>query len=91
MVWFLPFWYRLTWVVPEKRPLNGCVLRCTGYGKQYILPQSFPCNILSVIKCSFYNVCSGLVWVTIQTRLSEHVSQCNYSVNTTCEDVFIDS
>ena len=21
----LPFWYRLTWVVPEKRPLNGCV------------------------------------------------------------------
>jgi len=22
---FLPFWYRLTWVVPEKVPLNGCV------------------------------------------------------------------
>jgi len=21
----LPFWYRLTWVVPEKRPLNVCV------------------------------------------------------------------
>ena len=21
----LPFWYRLTWVVPEKSPLNGCV------------------------------------------------------------------
>jgi len=21
----LPFWYRLTWVVPEKRLLNGCV------------------------------------------------------------------
>ena len=21
----LPFWYRLTWVVPEKRPLNECV------------------------------------------------------------------
>ena len=20
-----PFWYRLTWVVPEKGPLNGCV------------------------------------------------------------------
>jgi len=20
----LPFWYRLTWVVPEKEPLNGC-------------------------------------------------------------------
>ena len=25
----LPFWYRLTWVVPEKGPLNGCcVVRC---------------------------------------------------------------
>jgi len=21
----LPFWYRLTWVVPEKGPLNMCV------------------------------------------------------------------
>ena len=25
----LPFWYRLTWVVPEKGPLNGCV--CDGW------------------------------------------------------------
>ena len=24
----LPFWYWLTWVVPEKRPLNGCVCVC---------------------------------------------------------------
>jgi len=24
----LPFWYRLTWVVPEKGPLNGCVRAC---------------------------------------------------------------
>ena len=24
----LPFWYRLTWVVPEKGPLNGCVNGC---------------------------------------------------------------
>ena len=24
----LPFWYRLTWVVPEKGPLNGCVCMC---------------------------------------------------------------
>ena len=22
----LPFWYRLTWVVPDKGLLNGCVL-----------------------------------------------------------------
>ena len=24
----LPFWYRLTWVVPDKGPLNGCVCMC---------------------------------------------------------------
>jgi len=24
----LPFWYRLTWVVPDKGPLNGCVCAC---------------------------------------------------------------
>ena len=30
----LPFWYRLTWVVPEKGPLNGCV--CVYY-KWYLL------------------------------------------------------
>jgi len=26
----LPFWYRLTRVVPDKGPLNGCVRACTG-------------------------------------------------------------
>jgi len=24
----LPFWYQLTWVLPEKGPLNGCVCVC---------------------------------------------------------------
>jgi len=24
----LPFWYRLTWVVPDKGPLNECVCVC---------------------------------------------------------------
>jgi len=28
----LPFWYRLTWVVPEKGPLNGCVCVCVVHG-----------------------------------------------------------
>ena len=26
----LPFWYRLTWVVLDKGPLNGCVCMCVG-------------------------------------------------------------
>jgi len=24
----LPFWYRLTWVVPDNWPLNGCLFVC---------------------------------------------------------------
>ena len=30
-VGFFPFWYRLTRVVPEKGPLNGCV--CVTFGR----------------------------------------------------------
>ena len=26
----LPFWYQLTWVVPDKEPLNGCVCVCAA-------------------------------------------------------------
>ena len=26
----LPFWYRLTWVVPDKGPLNGCHCCCSA-------------------------------------------------------------
>jgi len=31
----LPFWYRLTWVVPDKGPLNGCVCVCVGCRHQW--------------------------------------------------------
>jgi len=34
----LPFWYRLTWVVPEKEPLNGCVCYCNDT-VSYFLPS----------------------------------------------------
>ena len=49
----LPFWYRLTWVVPEKEPLNVCVCVCVcvcvdvapkslwGPDLQNILQQSY--------------------------------------------------
>ena len=26
--WLSFFWYRPTWVVPDQRPLNGCVCVC---------------------------------------------------------------
>ena len=33
----LPFWYRLTWVVPKKGPLNGCVYRCYNASDCFII------------------------------------------------------
>ena len=41
----LPFWYRLTWVVPEKWPLNGCV--CV-----FLVTFEFGCTY----QCTFLNV-----------------------------------
>jgi len=38
----LPFWYRLTWVVPEKGPLNECVCVCVVVNVQ---PVMFMCSI----------------------------------------------
>jgi len=43
----LPFWYRLTWVVPDKWPLNGCV--CTSIFNSHFklkLDQLVPLNFL---------------------------------------------
>ena len=45
----LPFWYRLTWVVPEKGPFNVCVCVCV-------------CVIRS--KCLRVPRLSGLIWIT---------------------------
>jgi len=33
----LPFWYWLTWVVPEKGPLNGCVCVCALFCIMYMI------------------------------------------------------
>jgi len=46
----LPFWYRLTWVVPEKGPLNVCVCVCvlciTVYSKCHVLIPFWKKNII---------------------------------------------
>ena len=43
----LPFWYRLTWVVPEKGPLNGCV--CVLYKSTHSLTA---CSLNAQIQVS---------------------------------------
>ena len=36
------FWYRLTWVVMEKEPLNGCVCVCFWYRLSHVVPDKGP-------------------------------------------------
>jgi len=72
----LPFWYRLTWVVPEKEPLNGCVCVCvlTHLYSIVFLFRSFEyffpgmifirCNIWTILLCMLrhYNVCLSVTF-----------------------------
>jgi len=47
----LPFWYRLTRVVPEKGPLNGHVCVCVLIGLRYAYVQvSIETHVLDVIR-----------------------------------------
>ena len=46
----LPFWYRLTWVVPDKEPLNGCVCSKLVFLCRYVI--SFSYLSLAVCYCS---------------------------------------
>ena len=59
----LPFWYRLTQVVPEKGPLNGCVCVC-------VLLHS-TCNVLNVCikqqdNCSMSSISNKKIQITIR-------------------------
>jgi len=44
----LPFWYRLTWVVPEKGPLNGCVWCTCEFSCSRVSEISLPRGHLSL-------------------------------------------
>ena len=48
----LPFWYRLTQVVPEKGPLNGCVCVCVCVSSQWA-------NRMFTLQ----NHCHSLCWI----------------------------
>ena len=63
----LPFWYRLTWVVSDKGPLNGYV--CVCYASTFVSCTDFGIFLSSVIapyikqfSCAVYNFCSSAVF-----------------------------
>ena len=56
----LPFWYRLTWVVPDIGPLNGCVCVCNLSDKSQQSRSSAIANDVSsavrrIAKCGMWN------------------------------------
>ena len=65
----LPFWYRLTRVVPDKGPLNGCVCVCVFARHMHlfrisvlnVVYVSFALEVFTVLLSSFKN---GLRYVT---------------------------
>ena len=79
------FWYRPTWVVPDKRPLNGCVCVCAcacaccmaaAAGVFQLRPPQ-PAVYLFLLDVSFNAIETGLLF-SVSSCLFSGVS--NYSV-----------
>jgi len=51
----LPFWYRLTRVVPEKGPLNGCVCVCVSLSAVITATPVFAVRAFSVAGLAGWN------------------------------------
>ena len=86
----LPFWYRLTWVVPDKGPLHGCVCVCVFLLELIMLHiiESFtvlvtvwesmyqsPC--LFIYMCVYLSVCiAGVSFTPFITCMAVCLSVC---------------
>ena len=56
----LPFWYRLTWVVPEKGPLNGCVcVACVWHAFKLIKGNLLTYLLRSISRRRGSSVCTA--------------------------------
>ena len=78
----LPFWHRLTRVVPEKGPLNVyvcvcvCVFKCRVYVNYCTCDAN--CNLCGkVVHIAVFKCDSELNWTGLAARRSEHIQ--NYS------------
>jgi len=66
----LPFWYRLTRVVPDKGPLNRCVCVCVSIGKTSNDWMNHPQIEQSMIR--LHNICTLLLRASPR-RLEQHL------------------
>ena len=62
-----PFWYRLTWVVPEKGPLNGCVCVCVCVGSnfEWLAVLRVIRNLYAYIYILTTELCVGNLWALV--------------------------
>ena len=91
-----PFWYRLTWVVPEKGPLNGCVCVCVTrwaeHGEYITNIKYMPLSVC--YKCQCENVLNDLISRKILKRAtrslqqSEVTSYLTLAINTVSDKIF---
>ena len=56
----LPFWYWLTWVVPEKGSLNVCVCVCVDFNERHIVLFSCTAPVWQLILTNILMLCYGI-------------------------------
>ena len=79
----IPFWYRLTRVVPDKGPLNGCVCVCVWRWladcTQAMLCYWLTSNVFSLVQCQFLRIPAVREFCKIPARVDHkqptHVRQ----------------
>ena len=73
----LPFWYWLTWVVPDKGPLNGCVCDVLVTGGDFHITED-----------SAWRDRSLLHLPDLRTLLPRRHDSCEYRLHIICKSVF---
>jgi len=76
----LPFWYRLTWVVPEKGPLNVCVCVCVSSCRVSLADGCSPLSIAR--KSAVKTVTVDLLCCCCLVPVHFHFSSLNSMTNT---------
>ena len=82
----LPFWYRPTWLVPEKGPLNGCVCVCVCFSQKkgpntnpFFALRWVQCIVTSVLRDQWYIFGIRVCWWSGNGRIlfSDLSNDCN--------------
>ena len=85
LVLLLPFWYRLTWVDPDKGPLNGCV--CMWRFATLRSKLIFFFTYLNIVVCVWYIVFPSVLFPVVLWR-RDFWKFRNYQIANKILDIF---